>query len=140
MAILIQPVKVLIDYLPTSLCTFVHTLALHYYKQSNTVYTLFFYYYKSNKSLSWHIIKSFSESDLLLELEFELINSTSGSNLWHWNTLARHLNFLVPSQVRAPLLDLSYSPYYTEVQAACSGATAAPGAGTAISNASHLAM
>ena len=44
--------------------------------------------------------------------------------------LARHLNFLVPSQVRAPLLDLSYSPYYPEVQAACSGATAAPGAGT----------
>ena len=115
-----------------------HTLALHYYKQSNTVYTLlFFYYYKSNK---WHIIKSFSESDLLLELEFELINSTSGSNLWHWNTLARHLNFLVPSQVRAPLLDLSYSPYYPEVQVACSGATAAPGAGTTISNAPHLAL
>ena len=107
-----------------------HTLALHYYKQSNTVYHIYSYYYESNKSLSWHIIKSFSESDLLLELEFELINSTSGSNLWHWNTLARHLNFSVPSQVRAPLLDLSYSPYYPEVQAACSGATAAPGAGT----------
>ena len=44
--------------------------------------------------------------------------------------LTRHLNFLVPSQVRAPLLDLSYSPYYPEAQAACSGATAAPGAGT----------
>ena len=45
-------------------------------------------------------------------------------------TLARHLNFLVPSQVRS-LLDLSFSPYYPEkVQTACSGATAAPGAGT----------
>ena len=44
-----------------------------------------------------------------------------------------------PSQ-RAPLLDLSYSPYYPEVQAACSGATAAPGAGATISNAPHLGM
>ena len=60
---------------------------------------------------------SFSELDLLLELEFEVINSTSGSNLWHWNTLARHLNFLVPSEVRDPLLDLSYSSYYPELVA-----------------------
>ena len=43
-------------------------------------------------------------------------------------------------EVRAPMLDLSYRPYYPEVQAACSGATAAPGAGTTISNAPHLAM
>ena len=99
-----------------------HTL--HCTTISNQIYSFFFLL---TISLSWHFI--FSESDLLLELEFELINSTSGSNLWHWNTLARHLNFLVPSQVRAPLLELSYTPYYPEVQAACSGATAAPGAG-----------
>ena len=104
-----------------------HTL--HCTTISNQIYSSFFYY--SSVTIQWHII--FSESDLLLELEFELINSTSGSNLWHWNTLARHLNFLVPSQVRAPMLDLSYSPYYPEVQAACSGATAAPGAGTTLS-------
>ena len=48
--------------------------------------------------------------------------------------LSQAPQFLGPSQVRAPLLDLSYSPYYPEVQAACSGATAVPpGAGTTIS-------
>ena len=54
--------------------------------------------------------------------------------------LSQAPQFLGPFQIRAPLLDLSYSPYYPEVQAACSGATAAPGAGTTISNAPHLAM
>ena len=105
---------------------------------TNKIYFLFFN--NSIVTIQQKLIMAYykifiSELELLLELEFELINSTSGSNF-----VARHLNFLLPSQVRAPLLDLSYSPYYPEVQTACSGATAAPGAGTTISNTPHLAM
>ena len=37
-----------------------------------------------------------AESELPLQLKFE-VYSTSGSNLWHWNTLVRHLNLLVSS-------------------------------------------
>ena len=54
--------------------------------------------------------------------------------------LSQAPQFLGPFRSQSSIACPSYNPYYPEVQTVCSGATAAPGACTAISNAPHLAM